>query len=197
MHPAAPVARGSALGLLLGLALTPWGDARAQAAEPPREEVAVAVKVCLALRDEGEVDAECQSVAGHLRQLPVRFRALRHQRSETVQVVMGQLTDVALPDGAQLELRPVLMMDRMLSMEVVVDQAGPQAPMTTGIRLTQGHSVIFGGVQNGGGNLLMIELRQALDDGPRMSPTARQPATAPPPRRVPEVRRVGTRRSGR
>ena len=198
MHPASPLARSSALGLLLGLAFCPCGEARAQAPQPTGEEVALEVKVCLASRDEGEVDAECQSVASHLQRLPVRFPTLRHQHSETVQVVVGQSADLALPDGVQLELRPVSIMDLMLNMQVVVEQADRQAPMTTGIRLIRGHSVILGGVRNAEGNLL-IEVRQSLDAAPplRMGPTVRQPSTAPPPRRVPQVRRVGNQRSSR
>jgi len=164
------------------------GPSRAWAQAPlpfEDDEVEFEVNVCLASKEEGGVDPECQSMQ---EQLPVRFGTLRLQQRANFALAFGEPHGLALPSGSQLLFRPISIVDRKLQMHVQMPGV-----VNTRVQLGSGRSIILAGVRHNLGNLI-VELRPTFI----VPPTPQSPIAKDVPRarsRVPEVRRVGGQRS--
>ncbi len=148
------------------------------------QQVEFRVNVCLASKEEGRVDPECESMQ---KQLPVRFGTLVLKQRQEFGLAFGERREVGLPSGAQLVFAPISIASDKLRMHVLM-----RGVVNTRVQLGSGRSMILAGVPYERGNLI-VELRPTFVTPPApQSPMALQ--EAPPARRrtpLPEVRRVG------
>lgn len=137
--------RAGIAALVAGLAWLAPVVAAAQDAGP----IAVDVMVCQISQQPGPVDSLAQRLHAKLRN-EFRYESLRVLKQQRLSLELNQLASFALPDGRQLQLRPLSLSKRGVLISVNV-----QGAVQTDMQIRNGHLVAIGAGRYEDGKLVI------------------------------------------
>ena len=121
----------------------------AVAAAQGAKAIAVDVMVCQISQQPGSVDPRAQRLDAKLRN-EFRYESLRVLQQQRLSLELNQLASLALPNGRQLQLRPLNLSERGVLISVNV-----QGAVQTDLQIPSGHLVAIGAGRHEDGKLVI------------------------------------------
>ncbi len=136
-----------AAALALGVLGSPLARADSETRATPRS-VLVRAMVVHAEKKAGQVDWICEKLRRKL--APMNFGTLRVVQRRQFKLAFGESGRLLLPEGREVRFLPISVLHRKLHMQVEMPGL-----LNTRMRMTSGRGVILGGVEHGGGYLIV------------------------------------------
>jgi len=138
--------RSATMAALMAALLVLAGSGVARAADGPIE---IDVMVSEISKEPGAIDPRAKRLDAKLRN-DFRYESLKVLSQKKVRVALNELARVPLPDGNELQLRPLNISDRGVLVAVTVE-----GTVQSDLQIPNGHLVAIGAGRHGDGKLVI------------------------------------------